>query len=225
VPDYSVVFHDTADVRTRGPAFSANSQRLYCGRGTSGPSVYVLDLQADEPQLEERPLPYPELQLRKIIPSVDETKWLLYRRIRHDVFAFEVYDVGMDSLVFSHVFGPGYGDMAMTPDGRYVFYTSPGTLNSDIPACTHAYVFDVESNVVHEPIQICTPRHEKGLPVGPVAITPDGRTLVVLGGLGTGEFAIVDVQAKKQVEHYYLGQEDINRVLLMNVYCQNSFTN
>lgn len=217
VPDYSVVFHDTADARTRGSAFSTNSQRFYCGSGTSGPSVYVVDLEAEEPQLEESPLPYPELQLQKIIPSVDETKWFLYRRIRHDVFAFEAYDVGMDSLVFSLVFGPGYGDMAMTPDGRYVFFTSPGELNSDIPGNPSIYVFDAAANALAQgipPVNVFFP--------GQLAISPDGSRLVAAAAHsnGSGRFSVADVHAMEVIESYYLGREESNEVLFYDVYCQ-----
>ncbi len=222
VPDYSVIFHDTT--AGRAAVFSSSCETFYCGSVPYSPSVYVLDLQAEEPQLEERPLPYPELQLRKIIPSVDETKWLLYRKLRHDVFAFEVYDVGIDSLVFSHVFGPGYGDMAMTPDGRYVFYTSPGTLNSDMPPKVEIYVFDIETMRLIDGIPTSSPI-QNGLPVGQLAMTPDGKRLLALGSRGTGQFITVSTAQLAQDEFYYLGQVDVNRVDLYDVYCQNSFTN
>jgi hypothetical protein len=225
VPDYSVVFHDTADARARGSAFSTNSQRFYCGSGTSGPSVYVVDLEAEEPQLEERPLPYPELQLQKIIPSVDETKWFLYRRIRHDLFAFEVYDVGMDSLVFSLVFAPGYGDMAMTPDGRYVFITNPGELNSDIPRDPWIYVFDVAANAFASDIPVIGTGDQLFAP-DQLALSPDGLRLVAAAMQGHGSrFSVVGVSSREQIETYYLGQVGNNTVFLYDVYCQNGNEN
>lgn len=156
-----------------------------------------------------------------MIPSHDESKWFLYRIVNHNISTFHVYDLDLDSLVFRHDFAPGKGDIEITPDGRFVFYTNPGGMNSDVPAPSHFKAFDVERNEIHRTIETTSPRPQQdGQHVGRLAITPDGRKLVALNAIG-GTFVVVDVASMEQTGAYYLGQEGVNRVLLWGVVCQN----
>lgn len=213
--DYSVVFHDTNDAASG--AFSQNSQAFYCG---NSPYVFKIDLSTPDYQITRTQLPYLDHSLRQVVPSVDESKWFLYRQdtINQVSYYFEVYNVALDSIIFTDTLVPGLGEIVVSPDGKYVFYTNPGEMYTS-PSGPFT-VFDVEKNKIHKTIEAHTPLHD-GLPVGNLAITPDGRKLVAMGKRGTGEFVIIDVASMEQTEHYYLGQEDVNHVDLWNVICQN----
>jgi DNA-binding beta-propeller fold protein YncE len=214
--DYSVVYHDT--LPAGDPVFSHDSKRLY---RQDSHRAYRLDLTGSEFELTSRALPYPGLGVSHMIPSHDESKYFLYRVFNDRISTFHVYDLDLDSLIFRHDFMPGRGSMEMTPDGRYVFYTNPGAMNSDVPAPFHFTAFDVENNEIYKTIETTSPRPQQdGQHVGRLAITPDGRKLVALNAIG-GTFVVVDVASMEQTEAYYLGQEDVNRVLLWDVACRN----
>jgi len=124
--DYSLVFHDTSEVQSG--VFSSDSRSLYCTAdvtGTGSCLAYKVDLDNDF------------LVTRRgfvggntigIIPSYDEERWFVYLYGAGFRCFFKVYDVETDSIIFSEFITPGAGYMALTPDGKYLFYTNPGTL-------------------------------------------------------------------------------------------------
>ncbi len=174
--DYSVVFQDTAP---GVGVFSSNSQRFY---GSTETEVYKLDLSDTPFSITTRT--FPDGSITSMIPSPDETKWFLYVRIGTFASVFRVYDVPMDSIIFSDWIMPGYGQIAITPDGRYVFYSNPGRDAVVFPRDLCFTVFDVEANKIDRVVS------DTDFFTGPswvappnrMAITPDGRWLVMLGG-------------------------------------------
>jgi hypothetical protein len=174
--DYSVLYEDTA----RGVAgcdFSANSSRLYCAGGGTGYSAYVLDIRngfsGSVKEFDSSAI------IWDILPSPDESKWFLYRKAS-SWCVFEVYDVAADSIIFRQYITYGWGEMAVTPDGRYVFFTEAGTFQDGLGKW-YFTVFDVDRNRISR--LISTTGIKDGLnpaymPLGELAITPDGRWLV-----------------------------------------------
>jgi hypothetical protein len=132
--DYSVLFSDT-DMTEYGH-FSSDSRTFYCAAGwsTSTPGfVYKVDIANGQFPVER--LPIADGGVVHVVPSLDETKLFLYLNIPglwH--WAFEVYDVAADSIIFRDILIPGGGEIAMTHDGRYVFYTNPGVRATDPPS-------------------------------------------------------------------------------------------
>ncbi len=206
--DYSLVFSDSIPVM-RGK-FSRDSRTFYC---ISSPNVIKVDIGNSTFDLTAKF--FAGAALRWIIPSVDENKWILYRQFQTFGYLFEVYDVAQDSIVYQELLSPGAGDIEVTPDGRYVFYTNPGTLLFGPPPGPLA-VFDIERNSVIDTILTPSPVNGFMVPRN-LCITPDGRKLVVIGARGYGEFSVIDVRKLEVIEHYYLG----NNVDIWDVVCQN----
>ena len=206
--DYSMLFYDTS-AASRG-RFSQSSKKLYC---VGGPGVITIDL-LDHPYLTTRK-GFPGIVLQ-VIPSLDDDKWFLYRKVYTFDYFFEVYDVQRDSVVFSEYLTPGHGEIEITPDGRYAFYTNPGRIIGfeGVPFIT---VFDIEKNQVIDTIFTPSPVNNYMVPQN-LAITPDGSKLVADGAAGQGEFSVIHVRKREVVEHYYLG----NSVDIWDVTCQNA---
>jgi hypothetical protein len=178
--DYSEVFYDTTTLGAGGGVFSSNSHRFYCAPSAGG--VYILDLSI--PSFPVTRITPPFGAVGDLAPSLDEFKLFLYLQ-RPQVLkygAFAVYDLTTDSLIFSDTLRPGYGELESTPDGRYVFYTNPGTMLTP-PGPPWVTVYDVEKNEIHTRIStagILDEPYEYGMPLGEICITPDGRWLVAL---------------------------------------------
>jgi len=185
--DYSVFFEDTISVW--GGCFSCDSKKLYCcGRSDSEPVVYIVDLGAG-PSITSKPFSDASLMV-KVMPSHDESKWFLFRRSGYpNITFFDVYDVQADSIIFRDWLIPTSSSMALTPDGRYVFYTVPDTPSDGDPEAPSFFtVFDVEKNRIR--MLISTVGFIDGfnpiyMPVGGLAMTPDGQWLIV-GEAGSG---------------------------------------
>jgi len=202
--DYSEVFNDT-DVVVRGVFFS-NSQSFY---GAVVNNVYKVDL--SDTLFPVTGKSFSDGLVKVVIPSLDETEWFLYLRFATDGYLFAVYDISSDSIIFRDYLYPGHGELEMTPDGRYVFYTNPGIENSFPDPPFWFKVYDVEKNQIHKVINttgILDEPYEVGVPVSEVCITPDGRWLVAAM---SGEFSgydfllTLDISAMKIVKHRRLG--------------------
>ncbi len=211
--DYSIKFQDTTNTPFGG-LFSRNSRNLYCAAGLG---VIKVDL-ANSP-FSVTTKAFANL-VSKLVISEDETKWFLYQKLPQlYTFAFRVYDVLSDSIIFQEILTPGAGDIAMSPDGKFVFYTNPGTLQFGPPPAGHITVFDIEKN------EICTRINTPSLVfdslfIQHIAISPDGRKLVGEAG-AFGEFVVVDLRKMAVTEIYYFGNDSINFVNLWHVACQS----
>jgi hypothetical protein len=130
--DYSVIFSDTD--MTEDGRFSCDSRTFYCAAGWSTTStgfVYKVNLACGHP-LVERVHTSPGGVL-EVVPSRGEAKLFLYVRYGSGWCGFLVYDVVADSMIFSDDLIPGSGEIAITSDGRYVFYTNPGVHAGEPP--------------------------------------------------------------------------------------------
>ena len=218
--DYTLVFHDT-DAVWHG-IFSADSKQFYCVGGWSGdgsvlPYVYSVNL-ADSSFPVQRHT-FSDGGAWRIVPAVDGSRWFLY--LKYDTFGyvFEVYDVAKDSIIFRDLLTPGAGDIEVTPDGKYAFYSNPGTTLVGPPPPSDFTVFDIEANAIHK---IVSTEDSAGgtstfMPIGNFAITPDGRKLLAVRGPTGGDFLVFDVNAMEIDKRFNVG----NQAWLWNVTIQN----
>ena len=200
--DYSVLFSDT-DITEFGK-FSSDSRDFYCAAGWSSVSsglVYKVDLSDGSFPVERHP--FDDGGVVHVVPSIDDTKWFLYLRLPSMwTWAFEVYDVALDSVTFRDVLVPGVGDVAITPDGHTAFYTNPGRSSTDPIAPPGFTIFDVDANMIDtvvEDIEFFTGSTWMASP-NQIVVTPDGRWLVILGGsLGLGVLYLYDIEKRELV--------------------------
>lgn len=213
--DYSVIFDDTDGVRFG--TFSTDSKSFYCLGGDT--YVYKVALDGSSPVTRKWLSGGWSYQ---IIPSVDEAKWFLYSIIAECRYLFEVYDVDKDSVIFREYISPGNGEMELSLDGRYLFYTNPGFRISyciDPPPSSFT-AFDVEKNQIHRVIStigVFDGTNPDFWPIGSVEITPDGHWLV---GMDTDFEALLVLDiTKMEIEKYILlsGQR-----YLYGLTCQNA---
>jgi hypothetical protein len=214
--DYSVVYRDTTP--TASGIFSADSRSFYCVGGHAGRYVYKVDLFEHD-----RPVIRKEFATRilRFVPSPDENKWFLYLRFGTDIAALEVFDLDRDSIIFSEGISPGQGDLALTPDGRYLFYSNLGTMISG-PSPSNFKIFDVDHNQVLATISTRDLVDQNGdsviyLPLGDLEVSPDGRLLVGVGGPYRETFVVFDIERMKFTACISVGHSS----LLHFVACQN----
>ncbi len=202
--DYSEVFHDTVIV-WRG-TFSSDSHRFY--GATSEGQVYRIEL--SDTLVTVNAKSFANGGVRQVVPSWDESKWFLYLQVSSGLFRFDIYDVFGDSIVYTAWLSPGYGELELTPDGKYVFYTNPGRENT-AAGSPWIGVHDVERRRIHTMITtagILDPPNDYGIPVSDVCITPDGRWLVAVasGAFSGYPFLLtLDVRTMQFVKHIKFG--------------------
>lgn len=201
--DYSVDFSDTSGVWSG--RFSADSKTFYCLSN----GIYRLDLSNDSFPVVRKS--FANRGVIHVVPSTDQTTWFLYHHLPSTfVYAFEVYDVALDSVLFSEVLVPGAGEIAITPDGRYAFYSNPGTLLIGPPAPSEFTIFDIRNNSVDEVVETShvidslTPHM---FLVGSMAVTPDGKWLVLLDALPSHQLLLYDLERRSFVDYKFLGND------------------
>jgi len=145
--------------------------------------------------------------LFRIVPDRDEDKWFMYFRIIDQQSIFQVYDVNIDSIIFSQDLWPGAGDMELTVDGRYVVFTQPGSMiSSGAPYFT---IFDVHSNSILEQVRFDGDTSQLKIVYIPGSLcqTPDGRHIVGLQKLDIVGMFDFDMDAMKLKNVILLGYD------------------
>ena len=187
--NFSVDYHDTSNIVST--SFTNDNKKLFCFK-TESPNVVILDRENNYARIEKQ---IDSLGGRPI-PSKDGTKIFILKHIGWDDSVFEVYDMITDSVIFTHYHSPGHGFMTMTPNGKYVFYTNPGTLLHGTPPQTYFNAYNVETNQLEFINTTWYPDPEidslAGMYAQEVAPTADGQWLTAIG-IGTGGSSIVAV--------------------------------
>ncbi|MEW5994237.1 MAG: hypothetical protein AB1744_07565 [Candidatus Zixiibacteriota bacterium] len=200
--DNSVVFQDTTPVIHC--VFSADSKTLYCA-GKGGNFVYKVNLSDSTYPVSRKE--FADGMITYVVPSPDESKWFLYWRLGTWTSAFEAYDVLKDSVIFREILVPGYGQIAITPNGKYVFYTNACRDGTYFPQVLGFTVFDVDANKVDRLVSdndFFTGTNWIGPPLSMV-VTPDGCWLVMLGGctIAQGVLYLYDIQKRELVHREF----------------------
>ncbi len=196
--DYSEIYMDTTPV-LHG-CFSANGQNLYTVSGN------VVKISLSDPAHVTVDTLLQNSELTQAIPTPDESRLLLYETVRQYASGFSVYDVASDSIVVGDYQTPGRGRLAMTPDGRYVYYGNPGSDTLTRPPLSEFTEFDILANRVYQRISTL---HFTGdsepdfMPIGEIAISPDGRWLVGMeGGRSSGGLLKYDLTEEELVDYH-----------------------
>ena len=137
-----------------------------------------------------------------VFPTPDESKLILYAR-----YHFMVHDIAGDSLLYHYAFGPGAGYLAITPNGRYAFFTNPSTPIEEQGA-TYDTVFDIEANNVvgnMETDQFLDTLVRLYFGVGPMVVTPDNRWLVAHNGPFPSQLLLFDLEKMEMVDFHHYG--------------------
>ncbi len=215
--DYSVIWHDTDSVRPG--VFSADGNRYYTSvSGSVSPYVYCVDL-AHGNTVTRTPMP-DDFPITQVLVSLDERLWFLYRQAYMDTYVFDVYDVDGDSILFRQVLHPGAGSMALSRDGKYVYYTDCGTMISVMPPNYSFAVYDIEARTIDSVVSRPSDSGDPGLPFicqDPV-ITPDGRFLISL--LFTWGPRLLGYSLVKDTVHAYVYLGATKSPMMLT--CQNS---
>lgn len=213
--EYTLLFHDSTAV-LHGGCFSLDGDRFYAASDDTLALVYLLDLENNYTAT-YCTLPGDNYLLH-MLPSPDESKWLLYRRLSYYLDRFEVYDVRTDAVIFRDHLYPGYGEMVVTADGQFVFYTQPGPPQRDMNGPPYFTVFDVRHNRIDRLVSVTgmiDGIHPEYLPLGELAITPDGRWLVAGGFDPTDCFVVYDIVSMRLITYVQIPNNN-----LMSYTCQ-----
>lgn len=156
----------------------------------------------------------------QVIPSHDESKIFMYKIYGNFTYSFEVYDITLDSIIFFDIQEPGVGEMEITPDGEYVFYTNPGNLLYGPIPPNFIKVYNIYENTSSElPIPITNSPIYDSLHIQNLAVSPDGRYMVG-NGFSSASFVVIDINKMKVIDDYYLGLETHINLLIWDIICQ-----
>ncbi len=200
--DYSLVFSDSAV--TGNGSFTSDSKNFYYSSRTSMDTGYFMN----KVNLSDSLFPVtrkaiPGNGVGQVVPSVDETKWFLYRSVALWTYAFEVYDVINDSIIFREILAPGAGSIAISPDGKFAFYTNPGSNAIVLPQPDYSFtIFDIYTNSIDTVIKAPEYFSDTGWggPPNLLSVSPDGKTLGILGGnLANIAFYVFDIERKELI--------------------------
>ena len=176
--DFSVVFQDTIGVYRS--VFSANGLRLYApGPESSCPSVYRLDLEHGfRSKITCFPDPYP---IRQVAPSRDEKLLFMFRYLGSCYMLFDVFDRCGDSLVFRDLVAPGCGDMVVSHDNRFVYFTGPGDKHGWPPPAYTFARYGIRDKTVDSLLfwSVCGYDFPTGIIGHYLTLTPDDRFLAI----------------------------------------------
>jgi DNA-binding beta-propeller fold protein YncE len=201
--DYSLIFKDTAEFEYKSGVFSSDSRTFYCASTMDFSSLHgVFKVNLSDSLFPIIKRGFTTGAVTQVVPSIDESKWFLYLSVGLWTYSFEVYDTVLDSIIFEDVLVPGAGYLAMSPDGRYVYYTSPGRTATDPPSDMSIKTFELSKNEIKDTIncdEYCVFSTGFG-PPAQLAVSPDGRWLGILGGqMSIYVFILYDLATEKFV--------------------------
>lgn len=221
LPSYQML-HDLSDLKVAGGVWSRDSKTLYClGAGATVPTVKRVQF-GEQVEMDSVTIPGMPGFLVDMKPSIDERLLFLYSRFGSFQCAFGVYDIAVDSLIYRMELVPGAGWIAVAADGRTVLFTNPGTQLIGPPAPSAFYLYDIPSNSVKEYSTegIAGGEDEPWLyrmPIGPLAITPDGRTAVLSRAVIGTDLLVFDIPSRSIVKYCDFDY----KASFLNVSCQN----
>ncbi len=198
--DYQVIYSDT--LTTYRGIFSKDNLTFFCGfyDSVNSGSAYILTI--NETQFIKTTKSFPDRSVGTLIPTSDKTKWILYNLIGSYCAAFDIYDIALDSIIFTDTLCPGGGTATLSADEKKVYYTAPG---SPFQGANSPFikVFDLETNMIETIIDstiFYADSFAWALPNDVIA-TPDNRYLGVLNGvMALSVFHLIDLQTLTVVD-------------------------
>jgi len=216
--DFSVVYHGAA--YSFNGIFSSDSKTFYCATIDEQNYIYLNRIRLGD-SLSVDSTYFADGATWRIVPTRDESLWFLFLWIWNDIFVFEAYNTLTDSVIYRMGFAPGHGDMEITPDGRYVIFSQPGRLNSDVPPPPYFTIFDVCANDIFREVNTTQTDNEGNpvyFPVGELCITPDGKHIIGTRGIVGGHIFDFDLQKMRFVNYLFIGDSRA----LIGLTCQSS---
>jgi len=190
--DYSLLFLDTLTMNNG--VFSANGKRYYAPGPTSTCcSVYRLDL---ENEFKVDYICVPDgYRIASVVPSIDERYLFMFRDIGDCDMLFDVFDVAGDSLFFRDLVIPGCGDMVVSRDNQYVYFTGPGSILIGSPPVYTFARFSLREAKIDSLLYwstYCGLDISTGIIGDNIVMIPDGRLLAVSEFTGLNRLVIYD---------------------------------
>jgi len=199
--DGDVIFHDS--VSSSHGIFSDNSGRYYCVAFDSLGHLYAYTLNLDRAFAISRTY-FPNGAAWRILPNKAESIWGAFLWIFNDIFLFELYDPKADSVLYSQSMIPGFGEMVFSKDEKYIIYSQPGRLNSDVPIPDYFTIFNVENMQVEHQVHIA---HDSLHPfhyISELYVTPNGQHLIGIVWVG-GTFFDFNMETMQIERLVYIG--------------------
>jgi len=180
--DYSVVYADTQAIYLTG-SFTADSRSFLTPRlGISTPVVREISL-IDPVDVRDHDFGvYPW----QVVVTSDDSQWFVRMILSTCVSSFRVHAMPSESLLFNLDMNPGGGDMAITPDNRYVIYTQHGPASQSCCPSRRAFIFyDILARQIsHEVSTIVDSLPMFMTVIEDFCLTPNGRYLLSIGESG-----------------------------------------
>ncbi len=212
---YDVLYHDT--LKLCNGQFSADSRSFYGCRWES-PYGYLHRFRCDSSFA--MTFWHTGAWIHRFVPSPDETRFYIINRYSYSTCEdiFSIYDIVGDSMLYEQLLpsGMGLGDLALSPDGRYAFFSNPGAYIID-PGCpppdSFITVFDTETFNVCD--RICTKavygdntEVDSFSLAREIVISPDGKWLMSVSWLNT--FVVANIEnGVGTVRYKALGSEPL----------------
>jgi WD40 repeat protein len=214
VGDFSVAYEDTT-LGIFGGEFSADSKKLYLIGGGSDSTIVVVDV---ENGFEKTMIAYPSgPSIVDFATSPDAGTMYIIRGGGIYYRTFEALDVATDSAIFHSYLVPGVGDMVVSTSGKYVFITEAGSIQeADGPL--YFTIYDSERNRISSLIPtsgIDDGVNPQYMSLGELALTPDGKWLIVGESIGGPSFIKFNTQTM-EIESHIITNEG-----LRNYVCQS----
>jgi len=207
---YEVIYHDT--VKTMDGHFSSNSQNFYFAGSGGWPSqAYMINLNTFEIISKDFSSDSYDAFVGRVVPSIDESLWFVYYSVPpfpNENYRFVVYDPVEDQNIYIDIQRPGHGNIEISPDGKYVFYTNPGgILTQQYPPPNSFKVYDIENNTLFKEISTLLTFNETDtiyFPTEEICVTPDSKWLVALSW-GFDEIIVVNLETMEIEKQIALG--------------------
>jgi len=196
--DYSLCYEDTVELM--GGSFLRGSSLFL---GESERHLHIVNTVDNTAMVREVGQSEPWSWDMAVTP--DGRKLIQYLR-----FGFRVFDLFGDSTLFEEWFSPGEGFLAMTPNGRYAFYSNPSTPLGGI-GTTSFKVFDIRNNRVLLEAETDSFARAHGSPyglgfgVGRMAVTPDNRWLFAHNTYPGSQYLLFDIAKMRLVDFHRFG--------------------
>ncbi|MEW6051815.1 MAG: hypothetical protein AB1644_12250 [Candidatus Zixiibacteriota bacterium] len=195
--DFSVAYSDTFELSAGS---FTDDGRAFFGASGSVSGVYCVSFDGEDTVIAA--VPTAAGLLKEVTRSCGDS--LFYLNLTTGSFSSQLIalDPDTDSALYVEDVVPGHGDLQMTPTGDMLFYTSPGTALFGPPTPRAFFVLDVPNLTRVATVSTTGLINQNGDTVryfnpSSLAITPDGRRLVVISGLTNAHFLVFDVATMK----------------------------